>query len=163
MCCPNTSISTSNWSRSANGATTTIAVASAISSSIYGDWGGVLNYDRTREIVKFLTDRFVSGQTDEIVMIFTRFLSMVRYQVSVEKYLPVAKPAVQTESKAISQYIFEPNAEQIYAALMPSYAVTKMVTALVESFASEHGSRMIAMGNATKNAGEMVQTLDPRL
>lgn len=42
---------------------------------------------------------------------------------------------------------------------MPGYATTKLVTALVESFASEHGSRMIAMGGATKNAGEMIQSL----
>ena len=47
----------------------------------------------------------------------------------------------------------------IYSALMPGYATTKMVTALVESFASEHGSRMIAMGNATTNAGKMMKTL----
>ena len=42
---------------------------------------------------------------------------------------------------------------------MPRYATTKLVTALADSFASEHGSRMIAMGAATKNAGEMIQTL----
>ena len=63
------------------------------------------------------------------------------------------------EEKWTGDYIFEPTSEQIYAALMPSYATTKMVTALTESFASEHGSRMMAMGNATKNAGEMVDAL----
>ncbi len=127
----------------------------------YADWSGVPNFDRTREIVKLLTERFTSGQTDEIIVIFTRFLSLVRYKVECEKYLPVARPSVGADTNHGLQleYIFEPSAEDIYAALMPSYAVTKMVTAVVESFASEHGSRMMAMGNATTNAGEMIDTL----
>jgi F-type H+-transporting ATPase subunit gamma len=127
----------------------------------YADWSGVPNFDRIREIVRFLTERFTSGQTDEIVVNFTRFLSLVRYKVETEKYLPVARPTVGAEKDHGLQleYIFEPTAEVIYSALMPSYAVTKMVTAMVESFASEHGSRMMAMGNATTNAGEMIDTL----
>lgn len=125
-----------------------------------GDWGGVLNYDRARDIVAFLTDRFTSGQTDEITLIFTRFLSMVRYRIVNETYLPIAKPEVSAGEKSVSrEYIFEPSSEQIYAALMPGYATTKLVTAMVESFAAEHGSRMQAMSNATTNAGEMIQNL----
>lgn len=128
--------------------------------SFYGDWGGVLDYARAREIVASLTGRFISGETDEITLIFTRFISMVRYQLSTEQYLPVAPPETGAENSGSSGgYIFEPSSEEIYAALMPSYATTKLVTALVESFASEHGSRMMAMGNATKNAGEMVRDL----
>lgn len=125
----------------------------------YGDWGGVLDYDKARQIVSFLTERFISGQTDEISLLFTRFLSMVRYRVSLEQYLPVARPEVADETGLSKDYIFEPSPEKIYAALMPGYATTKMVTALVESFASEHGSRMIAMSAATKNAGEMIDSL----
>lgn len=124
----------------------------------FGDWGGVLNYDKARQITSLLTERFVSGQTDRIVLIFTRFISMVRYQIVTEQYLPVARPQVDDKSRG-SEYIFEPSPEEIYAALMPGYATTKMVTALTESFASEHGSRMIAMGAATKNAGEMINSL----
>ncbi|MCM2271649.1 MAG: ATP synthase F1 subunit gamma [candidate division Zixibacteria bacterium] len=123
----------------------------------FGDWGGVINYDKARQITSLLTGRFVDGNTDRIVLIYTRFLSMVRYQIVTEQYLPVAKPQVTEE--VASEYIFEPSPEQIYAALMPGYATTKMVTALTESFASEHGSRMIAMGAATKNAGEMINSL----
>lgn len=126
----------------------------------HGDWGGVMDYARAREIAAFLTDRFVTGETDEICLAFTRFVSLVRYKPGIEKYLPVARPEVGNEDGgAISDYIFEPTSEQIYAQLMPSYANTKMITALTESFASEHGSRMMAMGNATKNAGEMVENL----
>ena len=126
----------------------------------YGDWGGVMDYGRAREIAAYLTNRFVTGETDEISLAFTRFISLVRYRIGVEKYLPVARPEVsEDQGGAVSDYIFEPTSEQIYAQLMPSYANTKMITALTESFASEHGSRMMAMGNATKNAGEMVDNL----
>jgi F-type H+-transporting ATPase subunit gamma len=124
------------------------------------DWSGVLSYDRARNIVSFLTDRFVNGETDLICLVYTKFISLVKYQIVVEQYLPVAKPEMNDDDQGgASEYIFEPSAEEIYSALMPSYATTKMVTALTESFASEHGSRMMAMGNATKNAGEMVDNL----
>jgi len=125
----------------------------------YGGWGGVLDYDKARRIVSFLTERFVSGQTDEISLLFTRFLSTVKYRISFERYLPVTRPEATDKTGLSKDYIFEPSPDKIYAALMPGYAITKMVTALVESFASEHGSRMIAMNAATKNAGEMIDNL----
>ena len=125
----------------------------------YGDWGGVIDFGRAREIASFLTNRFVTGETDEIHLAYTRFLSMVRYRPTIEQYLPVARPEVGGEEASASDYIFEPGSDQIYSQLMPSYANTKMITALLESFASEHGSRMTAMSNATKNAGEMVEAL----
>lgn len=123
------------------------------------EWGGLINYSRAREIAAYLTNRFVTGETDEIDLIYTRFISMVKYDIVVQKYLPVPRPEVNEEAGTVGDYIFEPTAEEIYAALMPGYANTKMITALLESFASEHGSRMMAMGNATKNAGEMVDAL----
>jgi len=125
----------------------------------YGDWGGVLNYDKARQIVSLLTERFVSRETDEISLLYTQFLSMVKYQVLLRRYLPVARPEVADESGLSKDYIFEPSPDKIYAALMPGYATTKLVTALVDSFASEHGSRMIAMNAATQNAGEMIDNL----
>lgn len=126
----------------------------------YGDWGGVIDYGRARDLATYLTDRFVTGETDEIDLAFTRFVSSVRYNIVVEKYLPVPRPeAGGQESSSVSDYIFEPSSEEIYGQLMPSYANTKMITALLESFASEHGSRMMAMGNATRNAGDMVNSL----
>ena len=126
------------------------------------DWDGVLKYDKAKEIVKFLTDRFVSGETDEITLHYTKFLSMVKYELTTETYLPIASPESgghDSDEGFVGDYIFEPDAENIYAALMPGYATTRMVTALAESFASEHGSRMIAMNAATTNAGDMMKAL----
>lgn len=126
------------------------------------DWRGALDYNRARDIVRFLTDRFVAGETDEINLIYTTFITLAKYRVSTESYLPVPKPEVGDDEAGGSakEYIFEPDSEQIYSALMPSYATTKMVTALAESFTSEHGSRMVAMNAATTNAGEMIDNLN---
>lgn len=125
----------------------------------FSDWGGQLNYGKARDLVDFLTQRFVSGETDSIHLVYTQFISTVKYKIVVEQYLPLTRPESGEGSGMRSQYIFEPTPESIYESLMPGYALTKMVTVLVDSFAAEHGSRMIAMGNATSNAGEMVDDL----
>ncbi len=106
-----------------------------------------------------MTDRFLRGETDEIYLLYTRFLSTVKYQIVNERYLPIPRPKTEENHGTNTDYIFEPSPEAIYNALLPNYAVSKMINALAESFASEHGSRMIAMGNATTNAEEMVDRL----
>lgn len=125
----------------------------------FGDWGGSIDYAKAKDIANFLTWRFLKHETDEINLLFTRFLSMVRYRLSVDRYLPVARPKEEEEAGYNVDYIFEPSAEAIYGSVLPNYTSSKLIIALAESFASEHGSRMIAMGNATSNAEEMVDTL----
>jgi F-type H+-transporting ATPase subunit gamma len=125
----------------------------------YTDWQGTLDYSKAQELVNYLTGRFVQGETDEIKIIYTQYISTVRYKVVIEPYLPLTKPKTGEESGMRTEYIFEPSPEGIYTALMPRYALTKMVSALVDSFAAEHGSRMMAMSNATSNAGDMIDDL----
>lgn len=128
----------------------------------WGDWGGSLDYNRACDVVRFLTDRFVSAETDHIDLLYTSFVSTSKYKVTEQMYLPVPCPETlddQEGDAGVLDYIFEPNAEKIYSALMPGYATTKMVTAMADSFASEHGSRMIAMNAATSNAGDMIHDL----
>jgi len=123
------------------------------------DWSGNLDYDKGRQVVDFLTGRFLSGETDDIRMIYTQFLTMTRYKIVEAPYLPVERPEVDDTGAANLDYIFEPSPEVIFGDLMPKYALTKMITALADSFAAEHGTRMMAMGSATKNAGEMIDAL----
>ncbi len=126
----------------------------------YGDWGGSIDYEKARDIARFLTWRFIRGETDEISLLYTAFISTVRYSLTIDRYLPVARPKEEGEEVGYNiDYIFEPSAEAIYASILPNYTTSKLIIALAESFASEHGSRMIAMGNATSNAEEMVDTL----
>jgi len=125
----------------------------------FSDWAGVINYDKVHDMVKLLTDRFVNGETDEIEIIYTQFISTVKYKIVSPRYLPIAKPEVDEEAGFNMDYIFEPNPESIYDSILPNYATSKMIMAVAEAIASEHGSRMMAMGNATTNAEEMVDTL----
>lgn len=141
----------------------------------YQDWGGALDYQMARSLVSFLTRRFSDGETDAVNLIYARFVSTAKYIVTNEAYLPVEKPQINSPAVgavgavgangagsaggARKEYIFEPNPEEIYSSLMPSYALTRMIGALLESFASEHSARMIAMHAATQNAGEMIDNL----
>ncbi len=125
----------------------------------YGDWGGSIDYDKAKDIGRFLVWRFLHGETDEINLLFTQFISTVKYKLVTDRFLPVAQPEGEEDTGYNIDYIFEPSAEAIYSSILPDYTSSKLIIALAESFASEHGSRMIAMGNATNNAEEMVDTL----
>jgi F-type H+-transporting ATPase subunit gamma len=125
----------------------------------YEEWKGNLDYNKAQDVVSLLTGRFLSGETDEIILIYTQFISTTRYKIVEVPYLPVERPVIDEHEIQHLEYIFEPSPEAIFTDLMPRYALTKMVTALSESFASEHGTRMIAMGAATRNAGEMIDAL----
>jgi F-type H+-transporting ATPase subunit gamma len=120
--------------------------------------GGKVDLARTKGLAMDITDEFYRGDVDEVRLLYTRFVSMVNYKITFERFLPIEKP-VAADERAVTDYIFEPNAEAIFKNLVPRYCVTKILQAMLESFASEHGSRMIAMGNATRNAGEMIDSL----
>lgn len=125
----------------------------------FADWGGVIDYDKVRAISKLLTGRFLNGETDEINIIYTQFISTVKYKMSIDKYLPIARPEIDEEAGFNMGYIFEPDPETIYDSILPNYATSKMIMSVAEALASEHGSRMMAMSNATTNAEEMVDNL----
>jgi F-type H+-transporting ATPase subunit gamma len=127
--------------------------------NFFGDWNGTLDYEKARSIVKLLTDRFLKSETDEIAIIYTQFLSMVKYRVNSDRYLPIARPEIDEDASYQIDYIFEPDPEAIYNSLLPNYATSKMITAIADAIASEHGSRMMAMSSATTNAEEMVDNL----
>lgn len=112
---------------------------------------------RIRQLASDITEQFSSGEVDEVQLLYTRFVSMVSYRITLERFLPIEKPV--TEEVVAADYIFEPDADKIFSSLIPRYCVTKILQMLLEAFASEHGSQMIAMGNATRNAGEMIDAL----
>jgi len=120
--------------------------------------GGKAEIQMVRQLSNDVTNSFEKGEVDEVRLLYTQFITMTRYKLTLEKFLPIEKPA-DLDTEVPSEYIFEPSAEEIFSSLVPRYCLTKILTALLESFASEFGSRMIAMSNATKNAGEMIDHL----
>lgn len=121
------------------------------------DFGGNMDFGRVRQITAELTERFVSARSDAIQILYSRFISTARSEITLSRFLPIEPKAAEGETT--SDYIFEPDPEAIFADLMPRYATTMMQTAMAESFASEHAARMMAMSAATKSAGEMIDVL----
>jgi F-type H+-transporting ATPase subunit gamma len=107
-----------------------------------------------------VTNRFVDGTTDEIYLLYTKFYSMARVRIALEKYLNIERPETEEgQAEAAGAYIFEPDPESIFAELLPRYALIRLQSALANSFASEHATRMMAMTMATNNAEEMIDRL----
>ena len=118
-----------------------------------------------RTLTQELIDRFVSGEVDRVELMFTRFISALQRRVVVETFLPVgATPAEghagpERRPSAGGGTLFEPDAESIFGELLPRYATAKLFAALADALASEHSARMVAMGSARKNAGELLDLL----
>lgn len=123
----------------------------------YNEFNAEMKFDMVRDLVKYLTRRFVCGRTDEIYLLYAKFYSTARNVPTIDKYLNIERP--ETGGESGGAYIFEPTPDDIYSALLPRYAQVVLQSALADSFASEHATRMMAMTLATNNAGEMIESL----
>lgn len=118
---------------------------------------------RAPEIARELIEEFIDGKVDQIDVIFTEFRSAVTQFIRTNTLLPVAidkhdgKDGQADES--LTEYLFEPDKEALLERLLPMYVETTLYRAILDSLASEHGARMTAMDNATRNAKEMINSL----
>jgi F-type H+-transporting ATPase subunit gamma len=116
-------------------------------------------------VSKKLADLFVEREVDRVVMVYNHYVSPLTQTVSVEDVLPIPRTLLEEEEKSAYEialegdFIYEPEPEEILARLLPTYLETTVYRALLESAASEHGARMTAMRNASKNAGELIDKL----
>ncbi|MGB7062264.1 MAG: ATP synthase F1 subunit gamma [Candidatus Zixiibacteriota bacterium] len=125
----------------------------------YVGYGGYLDLTLVKNVTNDLVNLFLSKEVDEIYFIYTKFLSLVSYKVTTEKFLNIESQVEDESREVFVDYIFEPDPQKIFSSLLPNYCMTRVQMALAESFASEHGSRMIAMGGATRNAEDMIDHL----
>jgi len=114
-----------------------------------------------RTLTEDLIARFLAGEVDRVEIMFTRFITALHRKVVVESFLPVGASTANAPGGG-GGAIFEPDAESIFAELLPRYATAKLFAALADALASEHSARMIAMGSARKNAGELIDLLTLR-
>lgn len=117
------------------------------------------------EVCQELEHMFLVNKIDELYVIYTKFKSALSMTPLAEKLLPMdpsSLPAVTTASDqgGAGTTIFEPSAQEVFAALIPRIMRSKVRQAALDAKASEQGSRMTAMENATKNATEIIYTLD---
>jgi len=115
-----------------------------------------LTFGNVSELAETLMTQFKSGKYDKIVLIYNKFKNAAVQSVETEQFLPVIASA---SAEGNSDYIFEPEKEQILNELIPRSLKVQLFKALLDSQAAEHGARMTAMHKATDNASEMVKEL----
>lgn len=105
-------------------------------------------------IVKTLMDLFLSGEVSEVYIAYTKMGTAFRYIPVIEKFLNI-----DIHKGEKTEYIFEPNISRIIEELLPVYIANKMRIIILNAFASEHRARAVAMGEATENAKELLETM----
>ncbi len=122
-----------------------------------------VEYSHAREIAEFLSGEFVEDRIDAVYVVYNEFRSVISQVVRVERILPISRSesalASASEGATPTEYIYEPAPEAILAKLLPRYLEFVIFRILLESAAAEHGARMTAMESASKNAGEMIDSL----
>jgi len=125
------------------------------------DFPGVfenLTFRRATEIAEGLAKEYVEHDLDAVFLLYNEFKSAISQEVVVQPLLPIVEEELPAGETA-GEYIFEPNTEEVLDRLVPRYMATIIWRVLLESSASEHGARMTAMDNATRNASELVDSL----
>ena len=118
------------------------------------------NYENASEIFNFIVGSYVNSEFDKVVIIYNEFKNVAVQKSVVEDLLPISKSMKgQNENNKNFNFIFEPNKAKIIEKLIPQTLKTQLLKAVLESNASEQGSRMTAMSQATDNAGELLKEL----
>ncbi|MDI6768894.1 MAG: ATP synthase F1 subunit gamma [Anaerolineales bacterium] len=116
-------------------------------------------------IGRMAVDEFLKGAVDEVYLVYTDFITMARQETVVKKLLPLEMDSgaerVETyEQKHLAAaYIYEPAEAEILDEIIPRFTALQVYQAILESLASEHAARMVAMRNATDNAISLVASL----
>jgi F-type H+-transporting ATPase subunit gamma len=119
-----------------------------------------LNANEAFKIGAFLLNQFEAGATDKIELVYNQFKNAATQILSNEQFLPIPKNAFVGSSNGTKRdYIFEPSKAEILEELIPRILKTMIYRSCLDSFASEHGARMVAMDKATENAGELLKAL----
>ena len=121
-------------------------------------------YDIALEISNKLQTLYFDGQFDKCVIVYNKFVSVITQEVTRQQLIPLdiaqsEKSLEEKEEKDNSVYIYEPDEESILKDLLPKNVSIQIFKVLLESNAGEQGARMAAMDNATRNAGEMIDSL----
>ncbi len=122
-------------------------------------------YSDAQAIAHGIAELYTDGTLDQVVLIYNAFVSALTQRVTEQELLPISADILETDEDERrddamrGDFIFEPEPEEILARLLPVYLETQVYRALLESAASFQGAQMTAMRNASKNAGELIDSL----
>lgn len=120
-----------------------------------------LNFDNSQAVSENLMKWFLEEKYDVVELVYAKFVNAATQKFLVERFLPVAPGQTEGGKKSTTKadYIFEPEKEKLLEELVPKILNTQFFKALLDSNASEHGARMVAMDSATNNAQELMRQL----
>ncbi len=116
-----------------------------------------IGFGNADPIGKKIIAMFEAGEFDHCTLFFSRFRSVIQQVPTALRLIPAEIPAGNDSLRSGASYEYEPGEEEILATLLPRNISVQVFRALLENAASEQGSRMSAMDNATRNAGEMIK------
>lgn len=120
-----------------------------------------LNFSDIKPISKFIIDDYINKSYDKVCIIYNQFISTLKQEAKIRQLLPLKLEVDQEEVEEVKdiEYKLEPNPEIVLNAILPKILETEIYQILLESSASEHSARMIAMKNASDNASELISNL----
>jgi F-type H+-transporting ATPase subunit gamma len=118
---------------------------------------GNLNSDSVFEAGDWILNAYMNGSYDRVELVYNQFKNAATQILTNEVFLPIEMN--QSSNKKKKEYIFEPGKVAILQELIPRSLKTQLYRAILDSHASEHGARMVAMDKATDNAGELLRSL----
>ena len=121
-------------------------------------------YESALEVSNKLQELYFEEKFDKCILVFNKFKSAISQEVTKQQLIPLdvsnsSKEENADDSSAKAIYDYEPDEETILKDLLPKNVSIQIFKVLLESDAGEHGARMAAMDNATRNAGEMIDSL----
>ena len=113
-----------------------------------------------RPIARFASEKFISGEVDQVRVLYPKFVNTLNQQPVLRNLLPVPAEELDLEGKANrGEYLFEPDVHGVLDAILPHYIAFQLFQMALNARASEHSARMVAMKNATDNAKELIKDL----
>jgi len=118
-----------------------------------------LNFETSATFTEMLMSKFLTNEYDRIDCVYSQFKNAATQIYTAERFLPIAKLETKETTSANADYIFDPGKTQLIEELVPKIIKTQFFRYLLDSNASEHGARMVAMDSATSNANDLLNSL----
>ena len=118
-----------------------------------------ISFNEAETIGKEIISQFNKNEFDKCILFYNNFKNVITQIPQAQQIIPAEKNTTETKTDSSFSYEFEPDEDEILSDLLPKNISTQVFKAFLENAASEQGSRMTAMDNATRNAGELVDKL----
>lgn len=142
--------------------------------AVFKNQGKTVELKETFPISRMIMEDFIKQNYDSVIAVYTNFVSTLKQDTRIKRILPVTEEGLKKTIDEIgkdeagrtekmtdnTEYVFEPSAEKVFKNLLPNIVETQVFHIILESSASEHSARMVAMKNATENAKEILQDLN---